>query len=170
MSMKFPIAQRRRALGLTQVELAHLSGVSLPTIQSLEKGRGNPSLSVLEPVGRVLGIDLRFEIHQADWNLLIAAGVPLMGQENVSPGRVSIEVLLRELRLACVETIENTQADPRNKEALAAFLLAIKSHYPTFYKKNLAKCAAARELASVEITGSMIELKRLALARVSEIL
>jgi transcriptional regulator with XRE-family HTH domain len=170
MNLKLPFSQRRRALGLTQTELAHLSGVSLPTIQNLEKGRGNPSLSILEPIGRVLGIDLRFEIHKTDWSQLIAAGVPLMGQENVSHGQINLENMLCELRLACVEVFENAQIDPRNKEALSAFLIAIKSHYPAFYKKKLARCPAARELTSVEVTGRMIELKRLALARVSEIL
>ncbi|MCB0351789.1 MAG: helix-turn-helix transcriptional regulator, partial [Bdellovibrionales bacterium] len=40
--------KRRRALGLSQVELAELTEVSLPTIQNIEGGKGtNPSLDVL---------------------------------------------------------------------------------------------------------------------------
>ncbi len=47
--------KRRARLEITQETLAQISGVSLRSIKALEKGTGNPTLSQLTKVMRVLG-------------------------------------------------------------------------------------------------------------------
>ena len=47
--------KRRARLDITQETLAQISGVSLRSIKEMEKGTGNPTLSQLTKVLRVLG-------------------------------------------------------------------------------------------------------------------
>lgn len=49
------IKKRRARLVITQEGLAQISGVSLRSIKAMEKGAGNPTLSQLTKVLRVLG-------------------------------------------------------------------------------------------------------------------
>ena len=53
------IKSRRTELGLTQSELAGLAEVSINTIVAIERGTGNPSLSTLEKICKVMGIEIR---------------------------------------------------------------------------------------------------------------
>ncbi len=55
------IQSQRKKLGITQRELSHLSGVGINTIVALERGRGNPSLSVLLKLAETLGLRLSLE-------------------------------------------------------------------------------------------------------------
>jgi putative transcriptional regulator len=55
------IKNRRARLDITQEALAQISGVSLRSIKALEKGSGNPTLSQLTKVLRVLGWDLELK-------------------------------------------------------------------------------------------------------------
>lgn len=52
------LASRRRDLGMTQREAAELADVSISTVQSLEAGRGSPTLDSLAAVLAVLGLAL----------------------------------------------------------------------------------------------------------------
>lgn len=52
------IRKRRELLGLLQPQLAALSGVSTRTIQLVEQGKGNPSLSTLLDLAAPLGLKL----------------------------------------------------------------------------------------------------------------
>ena len=52
--MKNKIAQLRKALGLTQEELAAKVGVARQTIISLEQGRYNPSLGLAHAIAQAL--------------------------------------------------------------------------------------------------------------------
>lgn len=45
---------RRTALGLTLAQVADESGLSLPYVSNLERGRGNPTLEALRSVARAL--------------------------------------------------------------------------------------------------------------------
>jgi transcriptional regulator with XRE-family HTH domain len=52
------LRQRRELLGLFQSQLAALSDVSTRTIQLVEQGKGNPSLSTLFQLADPLGLRL----------------------------------------------------------------------------------------------------------------
>ena len=52
------IAERRKALKLTQAELADYSNVSERTLLSIEKGQGNPTLNQLNKILSILGLKL----------------------------------------------------------------------------------------------------------------
>jgi putative transcriptional regulator len=52
--MKTTIAQLRKALGLTQEELAARVGVARQTIIALEQGRYNPSLGLAHAITKAL--------------------------------------------------------------------------------------------------------------------
>lgn len=52
------IKKRRKSLGVDQMALSELSGVAVHTLSNIESGKGNPTLSVLNMITRVLGMDL----------------------------------------------------------------------------------------------------------------
>ena len=52
------IRERRELLGLLQPQLTTLSGISTRTIQLVEQGKGNPSLSTLIRLADPLGLTL----------------------------------------------------------------------------------------------------------------
>ncbi len=58
------IAQRRRALGLTQERLAHSAGIGRSTLSSIENGSANPRHNILSRIAESLDIPL--SILQAD--------------------------------------------------------------------------------------------------------
>ena len=61
------IKKRRKQLRISQADLAELSGVSLRTVNAVEKGKANPSVEtlsrILEPIGLVLALKERV-IHE----------------------------------------------------------------------------------------------------------
>ena len=58
------IKQRRKELGITQPDLAELAKVGLNTLYTLEKGKSNPSLEVINKLTEVLGMELKLEIKK----------------------------------------------------------------------------------------------------------
>jgi transcriptional regulator with XRE-family HTH domain len=52
------IKARREALKVTQENLAELSGVGLRTLKQFESGKGNPTLTTLQKIGDVLGMEV----------------------------------------------------------------------------------------------------------------
>lgn len=44
MSLREVIKARRKVLGISQQDLAEMSGISLPTVKDIERGLANPSL------------------------------------------------------------------------------------------------------------------------------
>ena len=63
MDLSETMKQRRTELGITQQDLAELSGVSICTIKDIERGIGNPSLSNVKKILEVLGMVIRYEIR-----------------------------------------------------------------------------------------------------------
>jgi len=59
------IKSRRKELGITQPHLAELANVSTNTLYKLERGRGNPSLEVLNKLAEILGMEITLEIKKA---------------------------------------------------------------------------------------------------------
>ena len=56
------IKERREVLQVTQEKLAQLSGVGLRTLKQFESGKGNPTLSTLQKLADVLGMELCLKI------------------------------------------------------------------------------------------------------------
>ncbi len=54
----------RKALGITQKDLADMSEIAISTIKKIESGTGNPSLSTVEKIMDILGIEVKYEIRQ----------------------------------------------------------------------------------------------------------
>ena len=60
------IKERRSLLGITQQDLADISGVGLRTIKEIETGKGNPSVNTLSKILDVLGMDLDLRIKTVE--------------------------------------------------------------------------------------------------------
>lgn len=171
------IREERLQQGLTQSELAHRSRVSLPTVQNMEAGRANPSLSTLTAVLSALGLELKAEPRPADWDQLAICGAPLMvregavtGEESYTGIRASVlptaERLLNSIRDACRELRDHPDGEPleRRREAVQAHLLALRMHFPTFFGEHLAGTELYEEPLSAPITGRTVRMTREAVA------
>ena len=62
------IKTRREVLKVTQETLAELSGVGLRTLKQFESGKGNPTLSTLQKLGDVLGLEIKLSIKNRATN------------------------------------------------------------------------------------------------------
>ncbi len=58
------IKERRSLLGITQQDLADISGVGLRTIKEIETGKGNPSIHTLQKILDVVGMELDVQIKK----------------------------------------------------------------------------------------------------------
>lgn len=56
------LKERREALKVTQDTLAEISGVGLRTLKQFESGKGNPTLSTLQKIADVLGLEISLNI------------------------------------------------------------------------------------------------------------
>jgi len=60
------IKERRDTLGITQPDLAEMAGVNINTIYNIESGRGNPTLSKLNNILNILGMELTLTVKRPD--------------------------------------------------------------------------------------------------------
>jgi transcriptional regulator with XRE-family HTH domain len=161
----------RQQLGTTQVELAYQSGISLPSIQNMEAGRGNPSIETLHAVAESLGLKLKFSAKSANWDNLAFLGAPLI---TLSPAIAvaDLKSLLGTLKDACVELRYSDQVpdQERKLEALQALILALEGHFPKIFKKYCSSSTLICGLKPTVITGKLIKLRRIAIARLAEYL
>lgn len=58
------IKGRRKELGITQPLFAELAEISINTLYKLERGKGNPSLEVLNKLAEILGMEITFEVKR----------------------------------------------------------------------------------------------------------
>ena len=160
----------RRAVGMSQVELAVESGLSLATVQNIEADRANPSLSTLRGVLEPLGLTLTVEPEEADWYALAALGLPLAG--STTPGPRDPASLRRLIQRAALEIDRHPEAADaeRKREALQALLLAIRRHFPTRFRSWFRRSSLILGLVPSEPTGRIVKLSRIALAPLAEIL
>lgn len=63
MLLSTTLTTRRKTLGLSQTDLAEMSGVSLATIKNIERGKGNPSFETVEKILSVLGLEVLFKVR-----------------------------------------------------------------------------------------------------------
>lgn len=169
------LKQLRTAAGLSQAGLAQESGISMPTIQNLEAGKGNPALDTIKRVGKVLGFDLEIKFAKADWEVFAHCGAPIttLRRSRFISGNLKLDsgLLVQTVRSAALELFVSkgdAGIDPdfdRKVDALCAVLLALRTHYPRLFKSNFSRSKAVMEFASLPVTGRMIKLRRQALSR-----
>lgn len=58
------LQERRTKLQIRQEDLAELTGLTAKTIYLLENGKGNASLSTLEKITAVLGLEINLQIKK----------------------------------------------------------------------------------------------------------
>lgn len=64
MGIKDVLKSRRETLGISQVDLAEMSGVGLATIKDIERGKGNPSLATVSKLLDVLGMEIEYKVRK----------------------------------------------------------------------------------------------------------
>ena len=57
------VKERRGVLGISQLDLAEMAGVSLATVKDIERGAGNPSMKTVKRIIEVLGLEMQFRIR-----------------------------------------------------------------------------------------------------------
>ena len=58
------IKERRGQLGISQMDLAEMAGVSLAPVKDIERGKGNPSMQTVEKILAVLGMEMVCRLRQ----------------------------------------------------------------------------------------------------------
>jgi transcriptional regulator with XRE-family HTH domain len=58
------ISERRKQLSITQRDLAEIAELGIATVKDIERGKGNPSLSTLEKICTVLGLEIHLELKK----------------------------------------------------------------------------------------------------------
>lgn len=166
------LRSQREHLGLTQSKLSFLSGVSLPTIQLIESGRGNPELETLERLLSALGLETQFIPKKASWDFLILCGVPLTPAIEASKSSL-LETptktrFVQEMRLAILESASLTESGEgvRKSKAIAATLLALQTHYPSVY----AEFSSSTVVKKLIVQKDLEKLRRIALTGLSQFL
>lgn len=64
MELNEVIKSRRKVLAISQLDLAEMAEVSLATVKDIERGKGNPSLSTVNKLFGVLGLEMDFKIRK----------------------------------------------------------------------------------------------------------
>lgn len=64
MELNEVIKSRRKLLAISQLDLAEMAEVSLATVKDIERGKGNPSLSTVNKLLGVLGLEMDFKIRK----------------------------------------------------------------------------------------------------------
>lgn len=131
------ILNQRNNMGLSQVELAARSGVSLPTIQNIEAGRANPAWSTLESLFKILAVEVQLKAKPIDLKLWALHGVPLtsadiQGERYQKPQSSQLKKMLKNL----VSQLPGNEDFHRKEwQAFLAFLWALHENYPIFFKQ-----------------------------------
>jgi transcriptional regulator with XRE-family HTH domain len=58
------IKERRKFLKLRQEDIAEITGIAIKTIQLVEQEKGNPSVSTLQKIADVLGMEITMQVKQ----------------------------------------------------------------------------------------------------------
>lgn len=171
MNIGLLIKQRRQQKGYTQVKLSAVTNVSLPTIQNLEAGKANPTLTLLERIKGPLEILVDIRSGEPDWKFLQAYGLPLETAETSKNAKSSPFSYFRfSKELLCAVDYVSLSHEERLKEAVGALLSTLQTHYPTFFGYGLAEPKVLKFIDTLKKTGRLIKLKRLALAKISKIM
>ena len=63
MDLREIVKERRGVLGISQLDLAEMAGISLATVKDIERGAGNPSMKTVKKILEVLGMEMQFSIR-----------------------------------------------------------------------------------------------------------
>jgi len=158
--------QKRKSLGLSQVSLATLARISLPTLQNIEAGKANPSWDVVTKLSKALKIKITLESEEIDWALIGSLGVPMMSEKPIK--RQFSEAAESELKRAFFEIFKlNKPLPERDLEALIAYAMALRDHEPTYFKtfkKFVSEAELNKKIKQMNF-GRLIKLRRIALAQ-----
>lgn len=166
------LRNQRQRLGLTQSKLSYLSGVSLPTIQLIESGRGNPELETFERLLFALGLETQFIPKKASWDFLILCGVPLTPAIEASKSNLletpTKNRFVQEMRLAILEISSSTESGEgvRKSKVIAATLLGLQTHYPSVY----AEFSGSTVVKKLIVQKGLEKLRRIALVGLAKFL
>lgn len=58
------IKLRRKALKITQPDLAQLAKVSINSLYKIERGQTNPTINIIEKITNVLGLEVKLEVKK----------------------------------------------------------------------------------------------------------
>ena len=64
MGLQETMKSRRKALAISQQDLAEMAGIGLATVKDIERGKGNPSLATVCSILEVLGMEMVFQVRQ----------------------------------------------------------------------------------------------------------
>lgn len=176
--IKKVLKKQRQDLGISQSNLAQLSGLSLASVQNVEAGKANLSISNLASLLEVLGYDLKLVRRQVEWEKLICYGLPILPAKSFEGdiGVPEIECLEKLLVGACAEFIQREEPGShrnlREREALQAMIMALRDHFPSVFQKRFAhyKVIQALNPRMEEVSGKIIKLRRIAIDRLSRYL
>lgn len=168
------LRERRKRLGMSQSAVATAAGISLLTLQNIEAGRGNPSLGILEALFAALGLSLELKVREPDWSRLVSLGLPITmtdRKKSAADGVRSSKELPAQLTKAALVIGDAPGIHPeRLIEAFQSLLLALKLHFPTYYRTNLQGIASIEALFPHKISGRLVKLQRQALPVLCEYL
>lgn len=60
MDLQATIRTRRKALKISQEDLAQMADVGLATVKDIERGKSNPSLATITRLLEVLGLEIKY--------------------------------------------------------------------------------------------------------------
>lgn len=66
MNLREVVKERRGVLGISQLDLAEMAGISLATVKDIERGAGNPSMKTVTKMLEVLGLEMLFRIRSIE--------------------------------------------------------------------------------------------------------
>ena len=66
MDIRDVVKERRRVLGISQLDLAEMAGISLATVKDIERGVANPSMKTVARILEVLGLEMEFRIRRIE--------------------------------------------------------------------------------------------------------
>ena len=66
MDLRDVVKERRGVLGISQIDLAEMAGISLATVKDIERGVGNPSMKTVTRILEVLGMEIEFRIRRIE--------------------------------------------------------------------------------------------------------
>ena len=154
--------KKRKELGFSQVRLAANANVALPTVQNLEAAKGNPSIDVLSKTLDAIGYEMKIVPRLPDWDLLFSLGVPLMEKKHYSRRPERRQVAPAILQAIDFLTQSTGAGFERQLDAVKAFVLALKTHYPSLYS-GIRPFLPAHFLP-LHPDGRLIKLRRIALS------
>ena len=154
----------RTAQGYTQHELAEKAGVSLPTIQNIEGGRANPSLSNIEKILGALNARLEIKINLESYDLLVLFNMDLDRFKKIN---------LKEILIQIFENAKGTPFQDRDLELMVSLLSGLSSHYPLWIKNQKFDSKTLKKWTSLENKidpSRLIKFRRIWLAKISQVI